>query len=174
MVRTTNRRFVFVGLTAILLLALPMVASAQGRGRGWGRGGRDQSDRTWNGWGRNDRDQNWKCGKFVNCHDARDGRIDGRGPNRTSGIWQNGVFYPRGTNTRYGRGRYSTNDYWRRRHVMNDDDNWRNNDHWRRRHVMNDDNDWRNNDYWRRRRITNDTWNWDNNRHYRNRRWRER
>ena len=24
-----------------------------------------------------------KCGKFVNCHDARDGRLDGRGPNRT-------------------------------------------------------------------------------------------
>ena len=22
-----------------------------------------------------------KCGKFVNCHDARDGRWDGRGPN---------------------------------------------------------------------------------------------
>lgn len=23
-----------------------------------------------------------KCAKFVNCHDARDGRWDGRGPNR--------------------------------------------------------------------------------------------
>lgn len=23
-----------------------------------------------------------KCAKFVNCHDARDGRLDGRGPNR--------------------------------------------------------------------------------------------
>ena len=23
-----------------------------------------------------------KCAKFVNCHDARDGRVDGRGPNR--------------------------------------------------------------------------------------------
>jgi len=27
-----------------------------------------------------------KCGKFVNCHDARDGRWDGRGPNRRSGF----------------------------------------------------------------------------------------
>lgn len=27
-----------------------------------------------------------KCGKFVNCHDARDGRWDGRGPNRRAGI----------------------------------------------------------------------------------------
>ena len=27
-----------------------------------------------------------KCGKFVNCHDARDGRIDGRGPRRDSDL----------------------------------------------------------------------------------------
>jgi hypothetical protein len=27
-----------------------------------------------------------KCGKFVNCHDARDGRWDGRGPNRRVGL----------------------------------------------------------------------------------------
>ena len=26
-----------------------------------------------------------KCAKFVNCHDARDGRLDGRGPNRRIG-----------------------------------------------------------------------------------------
>ena len=27
-------------------------------------------------------DSDKKCAKFVNCHDARDGRWDGRGPNR--------------------------------------------------------------------------------------------
>ena len=27
-----------------------------------------------------------KCAKFVNCHDARDGRLDGRGPNRQTGF----------------------------------------------------------------------------------------
>ena len=27
-----------------------------------------------------------KCAKFVNCHDARDGRWDGRGPNRRVGL----------------------------------------------------------------------------------------
>ena len=27
-----------------------------------------------------------KCAKFVNCHDARDGRLDGRGPNRDTGV----------------------------------------------------------------------------------------
>jgi len=129
-------RFILMTMTGMLLLVLPAAASAQGRGHGWGRGGRDQS---------------WKCGKFVNCHDARDGRVDGLGPNRTSGVWRNGVFYPRGSRVRYGRygsGRYSTNDYWRRRHVMNDDDNWR------------------------RRRVMNDSWTWDNSGRYRNRRWR--
>jgi hypothetical protein len=48
----------------ILVLAMPLVSFAQGRGRGRGRG-LDNLD---------------KCGKFVNCHDARDGRWDGRGP----------------------------------------------------------------------------------------------
>lgn len=34
--------------------------------------------------GRGRRVSHWdkKCSKFVNCHDARDGRWDGRGPNR--------------------------------------------------------------------------------------------
>lgn len=27
-----------------------------------------------------------KCAKFVNCHDARDGRWDGRGPDRRTGL----------------------------------------------------------------------------------------
>ena len=34
--------------------------------------------------GRNNNDK--KCAKFVNCHDARDGRWDGRGPNRREGL----------------------------------------------------------------------------------------
>ena len=45
-----------------LTLALPMISFAQGRGNGRGAGKPD------------------KCAKFVNCHDARDGRVDGRGP----------------------------------------------------------------------------------------------
>jgi hypothetical protein len=56
----------FLGL--ILVLAVPTVSFAQGRGRGWGRG--------------RDRHVNKKLGKFINGHDARDGRWDGRGPNR--------------------------------------------------------------------------------------------
>ena len=56
----------------VLMLVLTMSADAlgQGRGRGHGRG--------------NDNGLGNKCGKFVNCHDARDGRWDGRGPRRTT------------------------------------------------------------------------------------------
>ena len=62
-----------------------------------------------------------KCEKFVNCHDARDGRLDGRGPNRRTGF--NNVFVRRRRhrdddfNNRRGRYRNrdsSHNGYWRR------------------------------------------------------------
>ena len=52
-----------VWLTLILLLSIPLYVSAQGRGHGRGL--------------------NQKSTKFVNGHDARNGRFDGRGP-RTS------------------------------------------------------------------------------------------
>ena len=58
-------------LTLLLAIVLPATALGQGRGRGHGRGGIFGN-------------QNNKCGKFVNCHDARDGRWDGRGPRGTS------------------------------------------------------------------------------------------
>jgi hypothetical protein len=40
------------------------------------------------GQGRGRRSSHWdkKCEKFVNCHDARDGRWDGRGPNHRTGF----------------------------------------------------------------------------------------
>ena len=57
-----NRKtLLFTVMSLVLLTCLPSVASAQGRGRG----------------------QNKKLGKFVNGHDARDGRWDGRGPRRS-------------------------------------------------------------------------------------------
>lgn len=56
----------FFGL--VVLLAIPATSMAQGRGYGRGRGRGPDLDK--------------KCAKFVNCHDARDGRWDGRGPNR--------------------------------------------------------------------------------------------
>jgi hypothetical protein len=70
------------------LVLLPGAVLAQGRGhefRGFGE----------------------KCGKFVNCHDARDGRWDGRGPRQAR---FNERFY-----RRYRFREYSTNRHgWRR------------------------------------------------------------
>ena len=52
----------------VLILVVPAMSFAQGRGHGFGRGrGRGP-------------DLSKKCGKFVNCHDARNGRWDNRGP----------------------------------------------------------------------------------------------
>ena len=56
-----NRKIVLVLVSLFLLSALPAIASAQSRGRG----------------------QDKKLDKFVNGHDARDGRWDGRGPQGT-------------------------------------------------------------------------------------------
>ena len=53
----------FVLLALVMILTLSYEAMGQGRGRRVSR-------------------MDKKCAKFVNCHDARDGRWDGRGPNR--------------------------------------------------------------------------------------------
>jgi hypothetical protein len=105
-------------VAGLVLMIVPSTTMAQGRGRGLERG----------------RNQSWKCGVFVNCHDARDGRVDGRGPNRTSRVWRNGMYVSRGDRVGY-RNRLNTNDYWRRRHVTT----LRNGDRWRYRNRS-----WRN------------------------------
>ena len=54
------------GITVLALLTMLSVSSdAMGQGRGRRVSRMDK-----------------KCAKFVNCHDARDGRVDGRGPDR--------------------------------------------------------------------------------------------
>ena len=94
----SRQNFFAVTIMAMLLaLIIPATASAQGRGRGHGRGGIFGSSHN-------------KCGKFVNCHDARDGRWDGRGPrgsrvgniiwrnrsrNRNRGFFDDGIFRDR-------------------------------------------------------------------------------
>ena len=100
-----------------LLVVLPANGFAQGRGHGHGKG-----------WGDFDRDDK-KCAKFVNCHDARDGRVDGRGPQRDTDRfrnvgnwrtvherrhWNNGYYYDR---QRWRHQRYldARNRYWNRR-----------------------------------------------------------
>ena len=70
-----------MGAAALILLMVLTVSSealGQGRGRGRGRGGFDITDK--------------KCGKFVNCHDARDGRWDGRGPRRNNTSLTDRIF----------------------------------------------------------------------------------
>ena len=97
-----------IGVLAILVvIGMPFDAFSQGRGRG-----RDRGRDNWNsGLGR-------KCDKFVNCHDARDGRVDGRGP-RNSGQWDD-------------------RNSWRRRRDRDDDNNRR----YRRRHDNHRDRRW--------------------------------
>ena len=59
-------------MTLLLLVALPATSFAQ-RGRWQGRNRGNWDNRSWSRYNR-------KCGRFVNCHDARNGRWDGRGP----------------------------------------------------------------------------------------------
>lgn len=62
--RTRMNAPVAILFALIVTMTLPIISFAQGRGNG--RGPRSNLDK--------------KCAKFVNCHDARDGRLDGRGP----------------------------------------------------------------------------------------------
>lgn len=84
-------------LMFLLVITFSVDVFAQGRGRAYGLGR--------------------KCDKFVNCHDARDGRWDNRGPDR-SGNWNSA--------------------YTRRRHVRNRDidrDDWRRSRRYQRSHI---------------------------------------
>jgi hypothetical protein len=89
-------------LGLLIVLGVSSNANAQGRGRrasGLGK----------------------KCEKFVNCHDARDGRWDGRGPDRRLGTRR--LIFRRNRRDRddftIRRGRFRNRDfqhdrYWRR------------------------------------------------------------
>ena len=80
--KVSMRRFLWTALLGlVLLIAVPAVSLAQGRGRGRGA------------------DMSKKCGKFVNCHDARDGRVDGRGPSQEA--LRRSIFVRRNHNRRW-------------------------------------------------------------------------
>ena len=108
-----RKNLLIITLSFLIVGVASASALAQGRGRGNGQGRR--ADVFDNGRGRNEgfdnrgRNQNWKCSVFVNCHDARDGRVDGRGPKRSNS-------FSRGDRIGYRR-RYDMNDYWSRRHT---------------------------------------------------------
>ena len=92
-------------LTVFLAVAIPATALGQGRGHGKGHGNSRGHNQTWH------TSNNKKCGKFVNCHDARDGRWDGRGP-RGDRV---------GNSTRHPRYRTRTTNRWlqRRARLLN-------------------------------------------------------
>ena len=60
---TFRKFFLIGGLAFLVLMGASYEAQAKGRGRG-------------------DSKREKKCAKFVNCHDASEGRVDGRGPRR--------------------------------------------------------------------------------------------
>ena len=105
-------------LLGIAALAILVVISASFEARGQGRSRRAPGlDR--------------KCAKFVNCHDASEGRVDGRGPSRNNDVdnwdWRrarrdrdvdrDGTWRRRGEVDRDGR--------WRRRGEVDRDGTWR-------------------------------------------------
>jgi len=122
---TTSRNAPAIVLFALLVILVSSIVSyAQGRGNGQGAGSNIDK----------------KCAKFVNCHDARDGRWDGRGPAINQGntiptyqppyqppvvAYPNGrvrnpnqdnqVYYPRSRNRRV-RGTSDDNDVTRTEH----------------------------------------------------------
>jgi len=128
----TKRRSTF-WFASILVLVLPIISFAQGRGNGKGNGNGPDLDK--------------KCAKFVNCHDARDGRWDGRGPAENTSVTNPTVTqFPRSTNGDVFRHRRHR-DRERDNEILNSRSRYRRSD-WEQ--VRNSD---RNNS-WRRRRTT--------------------
>lgn len=99
-----KRLFGIVVLGLLLFAGMSTNGMAQGRGRGRGL--------------------DKKCDKFVNCHDARDGRWDGRGPNRDD---RSGNIFRRSRRNRDRDRDRDDNIGRRRRHRDRDWDNrrWR-------------------------------------------------
>jgi hypothetical protein len=141
---TTSKKTPIAVLFALgVVLAIPVISIAQGRGNGKGQGGKPD-----------------KCAKFVNCHDARDGRVDGRGPAVNPGVIpinQPPILYP----SRRNGGQNNQIYYPRRnRQIGRDDDDDNNQNGTRRRRRNGSDNTDPNNQNgtWRRRRSgANDT-----------------
>ena len=92
-------------LFGILLLGLLLSVGLSSDAMGQGRGRRASQ------WDR-------KCDKFVNCHDARDGRWDGRGPDRDRDSRFRNVF----RRNRRDRDRDRDRDRWERRRRNRDRD----------------------------------------------------
>jgi len=112
-----NRKIVLVLLSLFLLAVLPTMASAQGRGRGRAH------------------DKKWS--KFVNGHDARDGRWDGRGSRYGRRVVVGNVIVRQRHNDRFRSRRFERNEGYRRfelRRRNSDNDNFLRSQRQRHRH----------------------------------------
>ena len=127
-----NRNIVLVLLSMFLLAILPALASAQGRGRGLGRG----------------HDKSWKCRIFVNCHDARDGRLDGRGPRANRAGFRNRGFLVR---DRRRFRNFDNEDRFRGRRLRMRNRNFDNDEFLRQDRLRNRDREFRNDNIFRGR-----------------------
>lgn len=92
-----NRKIWLVLMSLFLLATLPAVTSAQGRGRARG--------------------QEKKLDRFVNGHDARDGRWDGRGPRYGRGIRVNNVIVRQRRAYRFREREFQRNERFRNRRI---------------------------------------------------------
>ena len=125
----------------IAALAVLVVISASFEARGQGRSRRATG-------------MDKKCAKFVNCHDASEGRVDGRGPRRGTDV-DNWDWRRSGRNRdldRDGSRRHRDRDRdgtWRRRGEVDRDGIWRRRGEidrdgtWRRRGEIDRDGTWR-------------------------------
>lgn len=88
-----NRKILLVVMGFFLLTGLPAVSFAQGRGRG----------------------QEKKLDRFVNGHDARDGRWDGRGPRFEQRTGFSNVIIRQGRGDRFRYRNFERNERFRDR-----------------------------------------------------------
>ncbi len=128
---TSRKAPVIVLFALVVIFGLPIVSYAQGRGNGNG----GQMDK--------------KCAKFVNCHDARDGRWDGRGPAINQGntapiyqppVYQPPITYPNGRSRNPNQDNQIYYPHSRNRRVRrsSSDDDVNRTDNWRRRRTGRD------------------------------------
>jgi hypothetical protein len=80
MKQSRNRQKLFGMVVMALLLATSIPAIALGQGRGRGQRSGNVGNISWPIRRTRLSHQDKKCAKFVNCHDASEGRVDGRGP----------------------------------------------------------------------------------------------
>ena len=80
MKRSKNQQSSFAIIVLGLLLAMAIPATALGQSRGRGQWRRQDGNTGWPTRTQRLAKYDKKCAKFKNCHDASEGRWDGRGP----------------------------------------------------------------------------------------------